>query len=30
MAKGTDKVKKSDGDIIDVEVKKISKDNTFL
>ena len=30
MAKGTDKVKKSDGDIIDVEVKKISKDDSFL
>ena len=30
MAKGTDKVKKSDGDIIDVEVKKISKNDSFL
>ena len=30
MAKGTDKVKKGDGDVIDVEVKKISKDDSFL
>ena len=30
MTKGTDKVKKSDCDIIDVEVKKISKNDSFL
>lgn len=30
MAKGTDKVKKSDGDIIDVEVREILKDKRLL